>query len=137
LRLDAKTIDKLSFPQSILVGFGQSLALFPGISRSGASIVASLLCGLDHEEAAHYSFLLATPVILAAAVLEIPDLWKPGAQLVAMQAVAGCIVAGIAAYLSVTFLTRYFKNNDLRPFGWYCLVFGALTLVLVRTGFVH
>lgn len=129
-----KGIEKLAYGQSIFVGFAQGLALLPGISRSGASMVASLLCDLDHEDAARYSFLLATPVILAASLLEIPKLIAPGAHVVAMQAVIGGIVAGIAAYLSVAFLTRYFKSNDLRPFGWYCLVVGVGCFILARMG---
>ncbi len=132
-----KTIAQLTWPQSVGVGFGQSLALFPGISRSGASMVAGLLADLNHEDAANYSFLLATPVILAAGLLEIPDLLGPGRHLVLVQAVVGGIVAGVAAYASVAFLVRYFRNNDLRPFGWYCLVFGSVCLALARTGVIR
>ncbi len=130
----SRTIPQMSYAQSVGVGIAQAFALLPGISRSGASIVGGLLCDLDHEEAAHYSFLLATPVILAAALLEIPRLIAPGAHLAALEALAGAILAGIAAYLSVAFLTRYFKTNDLRPFGWYCVVFGAICLVLAQKG---
>lgn len=131
-----RKLEELSYAQSVFVGFAQSLALLPGISRSGASMVAGLLCNLDHEDAAHYSFLLATPVILAAALLEIPKLFAPGAHLVLVQAVAGGIAAGIAAYFSVAFLTRYFRTNDLRPFGWYCVIVGAVCLILVRLGVI-
>ena len=129
-----KGIEQLTYGQSVFVGFAQSLALLPGISRSGASIVASLLCDLNHEGAARYSFLLATPVILAASLLEIPKLTAPGAHVVAYQAFIGAIVAGVAAYLSVAFLTRYFKSNDLRPFGWYCLLAGVACFILTRLG---
>jgi len=129
-----KHLEAMTWTQSIAVGFAQSLALLPGISRSGASIVAGLAIDLDHEDAAHYSFLLATPVIGAAALLEIPRLWAPGTHVIALQAVIGCLVAGIAAYASVAFLTRYFQRNDLRPFGWYCLAFGALCLYLFYKG---
>lgn len=132
-----KPIDQLSWMQSIGVGFGQSLALFPGISRSGASMVAGLLANLNHEDAANYSFLLATPVILAAGLLEVPELLVPGARGVLGQAVAGGVVAGIAAYASVAFLVRYFKNNDLRPFGWYCLTFGAFCFIQSSRGVIH
>lgn len=132
-----KPLEKLTWLQSILIGLGQALALFPGISRSGASMVAGLLADLNHEDAANYSFLLATPVILAAGLLEIPDLLAPGAGSILTQAVIGGIVAGIAAYASVAFLVRYFKNNDLRPFGWYCLVFGAFCFVLASRGVIH
>lgn len=132
-----KGIAQLTWAQSVGVGFGQSLALFPGISRSGASMVAGLLANLNHEDAANYSFLLATPVILAAGLLEIPDLTGPGRHLVLVQAVIGGIVAGIAAYCSVAFLVRYFERNDLRPFGWYCLLFGALCFALAVMGVIR
>jgi len=131
-----KRIESLGYAQSLLVGFAQSLALLPGISRSGISMVAGLLCGLNHEEAAHYSFLLATPVILAAALLEAPKLFAPNAHVVLVQAIVGGFAAGVAAYLSVAFLTRYFRSNDLRPFGWYCVLVGAICLYLARTGVI-
>ncbi|MHB8434024.1 MAG: undecaprenyl-diphosphate phosphatase [Candidatus Tyrphobacter sp.] len=129
-----RAIEHMTYAQSAAVGVAQAFALLPGISRSGASIVGGLLCDLDHEEAAHFSFLLATPVIGAAALLEIPRLFAPGAHLAAIEALAGAILAGVAAYLSVAFLTRYFKRNDLRPFGWYCVVFGSIGFVLARIG---
>lgn len=132
----SKTIPQMSYAQSVGVGISQAFALLPGISRSGASIVGGLLCDLDHEEAAHYSFLLATPVIGAAALLEIPTLFAPAAHLAAHEAFFGALLAGIAAYFSVAFLTRYFKANDLRPFGWYCLIFGVLFLLLSRLGVI-
>ncbi len=132
-----KPISSLSWFEAAGVGFGQALALFPGISRSGASMVAGLLFDLNHEDAANYSFLLATPVILAAGLLEISDLTAPGAHVVLVQAVIGGIVAGIAAYASVAFLVRYFEKNDLRPFGWYCLIFGAICFALARMGVIR
>ncbi|HKU82269.1 MAG TPA: undecaprenyl-diphosphate phosphatase [Candidatus Tumulicola sp.] len=131
-----RRIEALTYPQSIFVGFAQAFALLPGISRSGASMVAGLLCDLDHEDAANFSFLLATPVILAAALLEIPKLFAPGAHVVLIQAIAGGVAAGIAAYLSVAFLVRYFRTNDLRPFGWYCVIVGAVCFVLARMGVI-
>ncbi len=131
-----KPIEALGYPASVAIGFAQSFALLPGISRSGISMVAGLLCDLDHENAARYSFLLATPVILAAGLLEIPKLFAPGAHLVLIQAILGGIAAGIAAYLSVAFLTRYFRSNDLRPFGWYCVVVGAIFFLLARKGVI-
>jgi undecaprenyl-diphosphatase len=129
----AKPIDKLSWGDAALVGVAQSLALLPGISRSGSSIVAGLLIDLDHEDAANYSFLLATPVILLAGVLELPELFKPGVAIPPVESIAGCVVAAVTAYASVAFLTRYFKHNDLRPFGWYCLIAGATALILFST----
>jgi undecaprenyl-diphosphatase len=131
-----KPIEQLSYSSSLFIGFAQSLALLPGISRSGISMVAGLLSDLDHENAARYSFLLATPVILAAALLEVPKLFAAQSHVVLLQAVCGGIAAGIAAYLSVAFLTRYFRSNDLRPFGWYCVIVGAICLVLARKGII-
>jgi undecaprenyl-diphosphatase len=128
-----KPIERVTWLEGVGVGFAQSLALLPGISRSGASIVAGLLIDLDHEDAANYSFLLATPVILLASLLEIPALFKPGVAIGPVEAIAGCVVAGITAYASVVFLTRYFQHNDLRPFGWYCLLAGAAALILFST----
>jgi undecaprenyl-diphosphatase len=126
----AKPIERLTWLEGIGVGVAQSCALLPGISRSGSSIVAGLLFDLDHEDAANYSFLLATPVILLAALLEIPVLFKPGVAIGPVEAIAGCVLAGVTAYASVAFLTRYFEHNDLRPFGWYCLLAGAAALIL-------
>ena len=135
-RAQGRPLEKLSYAQSAGIGLAQSAALLPGISRSGVSMVAGLLSDLNHEDAAHYSFLLATPVILAAAVLEVPKLFVPGAHVVLIQAIVGGIAAGIAAYASVAFLTQYFRSNDLRPFGWYCVLVGAICFVLARTGVI-
>lgn len=132
-----KPLPALTWGQSAGIGVGQALALFPGISRSGASMVAGLICDLNHEDAANYSFLLATPVILAAGLFEIGDLTAPGSHEVLVQAVLGGVLAGIAAYAAVSFLVRYFRRNDLRPFGWYCLVFGAACFTLARLGVIH
>lgn len=131
-----KPIEQLGFPAGLAVGIAQSFALLPGISRSGISMVAGLLCDLDHEHAARFSFLLATPVILAAALLEMPKLFVPEAHVVLLQAIVGGIAAGVAAYFSVAFLTRYFRTNDLRPFGWYCIIFGAICFILARQGVI-
>jgi undecaprenyl-diphosphatase len=129
----AKPIEAISYSDGVKVGLAQGLALLPGISRSGSSIVAGLLVDLDHEAAANFSFLLATPVILAASVLEVPKLFEPAARGVAVEALVGGVLAGITAYASVAFLTRYFEHNDLRPFGWYCLLAGGASLILFAT----
>jgi undecaprenyl-diphosphatase len=128
-----RTLAALGPADGVLVGLAQAPALLPGISRSGSAIVAGLLRDLRHEDAARYSFLLATPVILAAAVLELPKLFVPGAHGVLVQAVAGGVVAGITAYASVAFLTRWFRRNDLAPFAWYCVVAGAVSFALFAT----
>lgn len=129
----AKPIESLPWVDAVKVGVAQSLALLPGISRSGSSIVAGLLIDLDHADAAKFSFLLATPVIFAASLLELPKAFGPGYHIGGVETVAGVVVAGVTAYFSVAFLTRYFQHNDLRPFGWYCLLAGAVSLVLFAT----
>lgn len=119
----------LGFGRATLIGAAQILALLPGISRSGATMVAGLLRGLSHEDAARFSFLLATPVILAAGVLKIPDLTGPLGQGIHGQVVAGSVLSGIGAYLSVRFLTRYFETRTLTPFAIYCVVAGLGSLI--------
>jgi undecaprenyl-diphosphatase len=126
----AQPLASLPWAGAVQVGFAQSAALLPGISRSGASIVAGLLLRLTHDDAARYSFLLATPVIVAASLLEIPKLFEPQAHGVLAQSAVGAVVAALTAYASVAFLTRWFHAHDLRPFGWYCLIFGSLALAL-------
>lgn len=131
---DYLKLDDLTFVDAVKVGLAESLALLPGISRSGSSIVAGLLIGLSESEAARYSFMLATPVILAAGLLELPRLLAPSAHAVMVLSVVGGILSAVTAYLSVAFLTRYFRTNDLRPFGWYCVVAGAVSFALFSSG---
>jgi undecaprenyl-diphosphatase len=128
-----RSLPSLRAQDAVFVGLAQSLALLPGISRSGSAIVAGLLRDLHHEDAARYSFLLATPVIFAASVLEIPTLFEPGAHLVLVEALAGGLLAAVTAYASVAFLTRWFKHNDLTPFAWYCVLAGALSFIAFVT----
>jgi len=105
------------------------LALLPGISRSGSTICAGLLKGLNHEDAARFAFLLATPVILAAGVLKLPTLAGPQGHGVLGPVLAGSVVAGIAAFISLKFLTKYFETRTLNPFAIYCVIAGALALI--------
>ena len=129
--LDAE-ITRMSIGRAVLIGCAQILALAPGFSRSGVTMAAGLNRGLKHDSAARFSFLLATPVILAAGVLKIPDLMGPLGNGIRPQVLVGSVLAGIAAYISVRFLSRYFEHRSLRPFAWYCLVAGAVALVLVN-----
>lgn len=127
-----RVLSEMSWRQALLVGLWQSGALIPGISRSGTTMVGGLLLGLHHREAAHFSFLIATPIIIGAAVLEVPHLFKPevAQAFTAMVWIAG-VVAGITAYLSTAFLMRYFRGHDfeaLDPFAYYCWAAGALSL---------
>ncbi|MFI6367204.1 undecaprenyl-diphosphate phosphatase [Nocardia sp. NPDC050630] len=119
----------LSIKDALIIGGSQAGALFAGISRSGMTMIGGLLRGLDHEDAAKFAFLLATPVILAAGVLELPMLAGPQGDGILGQVLVGSIVAGGAAYLAVRFLERYFKSNSLLPFAVYSLVFGIASVV--------
>ncbi len=121
-----RTLGDLAYREAGVIGVFQTFALLAGISRSGITMVAGLLRGLDHEDAARFSFLLATPVIFAAGVLKLPVLAGPAGNGIRGQVVVGALVAGIAAYLSVRFLVRYFQTRTLTPFAIYCLVVGAL-----------
>jgi undecaprenyl-diphosphatase len=123
-------IATLPVARAVLIGSAQILALAPGISRSGVTMVGGLLRGLSREDAARFSFLLATPVILAAGALKLGDLSGPLGDGIRGQVLFGSILSGIGAYLSVRFLTRYLANRSLRPFGIYCLVAGGASLVL-------
>ena len=121
-------ISQLSYKDAIIIGSAQILALLAGISRSGVTMAGGLWRGLDHEDAARFAFLLATPVILAAGVLKVPSLAGPAGAHIHGQVAVGFIVCGIAAYLSVRFLVRWFQTRTLTPFAIYCLVFGALSM---------
>jgi undecaprenyl-diphosphatase len=129
----SRDLDSLELREGVFVGSAQILALFAGISRSGVTMVAGLLRGLDHEDAARLSFMLATPVILAAGVYKVPDLLGPNGNGVRGQVLVGSLAAGIAAYLSVRFLTGWFRTRTLTPFAIYSLAFGALMLVVTLT----
>ena len=133
-----RTLATLNPGDALAIGLWQCTALVPGISRSGATIVGGLLRGIDHEGAAHFSFLIATPIILGATVLEVPKLRHAGvAPGVFEHAVIAAIVAGVAAFLSTAFLMRYFRDHDrwaLNPFAYYCALAGLLSLGLLIIG---
>jgi undecaprenyl-diphosphatase len=111
------------------VGAAQALALIPGFSRSGASMGGGLLVGLSNEDAARYAFLLATPIIGAAALLKLPDLLGSDGDGVRGQALVASLCAAVTAYLSVRFLMKYFETNRLTPFAVYCAVAGFACLL--------
>jgi undecaprenyl-diphosphatase len=121
---EGRRLDTLDFKEAGIIGLFQSLALLAGISRSGITMVAGLVRGLDHEDAVKFAFLLATPIILAAGVYKIPDLTGPLGNGIRGQVIAGSVVAAVASYFSVRFLTRYFKTRTLTPFAIYCVVAG-------------
>jgi len=128
---DDERLAALSWGQAVFIGLAQCLALIPGFSRTGAAMAGGLLSGLDHENAGRYSFLLATPIILAAAVLKVPDIFANGGQGVG-PAFAGAICAAVSAYFSVRFLVKYFETQSLKPFAVYCALAGLGALILTR-----
>jgi undecaprenyl-diphosphatase len=114
---------------ALLIGSSQILALLAGISRDGVAMVAGMFRGLSREDAARFAFLLATPVILAAGVLKVPDLMGPLGNGIRGQIVVGSVLSGVGAYLSVRFLVRYFRTRTLTPFAIYCIVVGLGSVV--------
>ncbi len=128
---EARIVSKISWWQSVKVGIMQTIALIPGFSRTGATLAGGLIAGLSHEDALTFSFLLATPIIGAAALLKLPDLFLSGGSNAIGLAFAGAAAAAIAAYASVRFLTKYFKTKTLTPFAVYCFIFGILSFVLL------
>jgi undecaprenyl-diphosphatase len=129
---DTRIAHRLSFWQAIKVGLLQILALIPGFSRTGSTLAGGLMVGLSHEDSLRYSFLLATPIIGAAALLEVPALLTSGNNALIEVSLAGAIAAAFAAWFAVKFLTRYFKTNTLTPFAVYCLAIGIVSLIVLR-----
>ena len=127
------SLSQLNWKGALAVGFAQCLALIPGISRSGVTMVAGVVAGLKHSEAARFSFLMGAPIILAANVYEAPKLMKEGATLGGMAILSG-VVAGIFAYLSLTLLMRYFNRHEfeaMSPFAYYCWAAGVISLGII------
>jgi undecaprenyl-diphosphatase len=130
-----RQLSSLTGMDAFVIGCWQCGALIPGISRSGATIVGGLLRGIDHEGSAHFSFLIATPIIIGATVLEVPKLLHESvpAGVFELSAIAA-VVAGITAYASTAFLMRYFRSHDswaLNPFAYYCFVVGLGSILLL------
>jgi undecaprenyl-diphosphatase len=125
---DERISRRVTWRESAGIGTAQALALLPGISRSGATMGGGLLAGLSNEDAARFAFLLATPIIGAAAALKLPELLGSQGDGVRGQALVGALCAAFTAYLAVRFLMRYFETNRLTPFAVYCLVAGTACL---------
>ena len=119
----------VGFTEALIIGSSQILALLAGISRDGVTMVTGMARGLSREDAARFAFLLATPVILAAGALKVPDLTGPLGHGIHGQILLGSVLSGIGAYLSVRFLVRYFQTRTLYPFAIYCFVFGLLSVI--------
>jgi undecaprenyl-diphosphatase len=124
-----RRLARLPYVGGLQIGSLQIFALFAGISRSGITMVGGLWRGLSHEDAARFAFLLATPVILAAGVLKIPSLLGDAGDHIHGQVAVGFVLTGVTAYLSGRFLVRYFETHSLRPFAYYCVIVGTVSLV--------
>jgi undecaprenyl-diphosphatase len=122
----------VGYLQALLIGSAQILALLAGISRDGAVMVTGMFRGLSRADAARFSFLLSTPVILAAGVLKLKDLTGPLSNGIHGQIIVGSILSGVGAYVSVRFLVKYFQTRTLTPFAIYCVVFGAFCIVYLQ-----
>ncbi len=120
----------LTFQRAMLIGTAQIGALFAGISRSGITMLVGLRSGLSHQDAARFSFLLATPIILAAGIYKLPTLLSHTQRGTLGPILVGSVFAGLAAYLSVRYLDAYFRGKSLRPFGWYCIGFATFMLLV-------
>jgi undecaprenyl-diphosphatase len=120
---------KLPIGQAMLIGGAQIFALAPGISRSGVTMATGMVRGLGREDAARFSFLLATPVILAAGALKAKDLTGPLGDGIRGQVLFGAVLSGVGAYLAVRFLTRFLAHRSLRPFAAYCVAAGTASLI--------
>jgi undecaprenyl-diphosphatase len=127
-------IARLTWRQAIAVGTSQATALIPGISRSGVTMGGGLLVGLSNEDAARYGFLLATPIIGAAALLKLPDLFGHKGDGVRGPALVAALCAAVASYVAVRFLLRYFETNRLTPFGIYCIGAGVVCTAIFALG---
>ena len=126
---EGRRLDTLEFKEAGAVGVAQIGALFAGVSRSGITMVAGLVRGLDHEDAARFSFLLATPIILAAGIYKVPDLAGPLGDGIRGQALVGALFAGCASFFAVRFLVRFFQTRTLVPFAIYSLVVGLISII--------
>jgi undecaprenyl-diphosphatase len=124
-----RELESLEFREAFVIGGSQTAALIAGISRDGIVMATGLLRGLDNEDAAKFGFLLATPIILAAGLFKFPDLTGPLGAGIRGPALVAAIAAAITAVFTVAFLMRYFKRNNLVPFGVYCLIFGAAMVI--------
>jgi undecaprenyl-diphosphatase len=127
-------LTRQSYVEAIVIGSSQILALLAGISRDGVCMVTGMFRGLSREDAARFAFLLATPVILAAGVLKVPDLMGSLGNGIRGQVLFGSLLSGIGAYVSVRFLMRYFQTRTLTPFGIYCLIVGLGSIIYL--GFI-
>jgi undecaprenyl-diphosphatase len=122
--------EAFTLKRAAIIGVAQVGALFAGISRSGITMISGLMSGLNHEDAARFSFLLATPIIFGAGIYKLPDFFANLEPAMRVPVLAGSLVSGIAAYVTVRYLDKYFRDKTLRPFGIYCICASLAMLIL-------
>jgi undecaprenyl-diphosphatase len=128
----ARELATLEYREALVIGFAQSTALVAGISRDGVTMGSGLARGLDHSDSARFAFLLATPIILAAGIVKMPDMLGHLGDGIRGQALVACAVAAVTAVFTVRFLVGYFKTKTLTPFAVYCLVFGLAMVIYTQ-----
>lgn len=131
VRKSESRMESLTWLDALLVGLAQGVAIAPGVSRSGATISVGLWRGLEREEAARFSFLLAIPAILGANLLQLWELAKlSGGGEVASTLLLGFVAAAVSGYVAIRFFLGFLKRRSLYPFSLYCWLLGTLTLLL-------
>lgn len=132
-RLGQRTreLDEMGLGDALAMGLAQGIAIAPGISRSGATMAAGLLRGLDRQAAARFSFLMSLPIILGATGFQVLKMLLHGAgSLPVPQLLTGCLAAAGSGYLAIRLLLNYVRTHSLRPFAAYCWAVAALGIVL-------
>ncbi len=130
-----RTSDKLGFKEAVGIGLAQTVALFPGVSRSGATITLGLFLGLRRDEAARFSFLMSVPITAAAALLSLADAFGSGIDAGdALLFVVGSVTSGVVGYLAIRFLLDYLTGHSLRVFAYYRFALAAVVVVLLLLG---
>ncbi|OBK78358.1 undecaprenyl-diphosphate phosphatase [Mycobacterium sp. 1164985.4] len=134
-----RTVEKLTFKDSIIVGFAQCLALLPGVSRSGATISAGLFCGLNREVAARFGFLLAIPAVFASGLFSLPDAFHPvgeGMSASGPQLLVATVIAFVVGFAAVAWFLRFLVRHSMYWFVGYRVMLGTVVLILLGTGVV-
>jgi undecaprenyl-diphosphatase len=130
-------IDAMRWSDALKVGFAQAMAMFPGVSRSGATIMGGLIFGLSRKTATEFSFFLAIPTMFAATIYDVYKNWSLLHVADLPVFAVGFVASFVAAMLTVKALLRYVSNHDFTVFAWYRIAFGILVLVTAQAGWVE
>lgn len=124
------SLERINLGTALAIGLAQSLAIIPGVSRSGATMTTALLLGLNREDAARFSFLLSTPIIFGAGVIKMPEL-VANPEMITVNFIVGIVVSAVVGLASIGFLLKYLQTKTFLPFAWYRFLLGALVLIFV------